>query len=468
MALPGCAQTRYDCFVMRKRRIHFIGIGGIGMSALARLFRSRGSRVSGSDVAHSEITGALRREGVRIAIGPHRAANVPPRTMEVIRTSAVQDNSPEVREARERGLAVRFYAEALGDITREYRSIAVAGAHGKSTTTALVALVLIRGGLDPTVVIGTKLREFGDANFRMGRRGEAVRGQPGYLVFEADEYRDAFLNAWPAIAVVTNIDREHLDFHRTLPAIERAFEKFLNRLPHGGIAILNRDDPSIRRVAHRLRRQRKDIRIVWYSLRDREAGMIRKTLRIPGTHNVSNALAAYRVGVTCRVSRTTILRALASYCGAWRRFERMGILRGALVIADYAHHPTEIKATLQAARERFPKRRIVAAFQPHHYERLKYLFKEFAGAFRNADLALLLDVYEVAGREVRRNRDISSSALATAIAKQGTAAHYLGPSVTRAKLKPHLRSGDILLLMGAGSIWEMTKRLAMRKRRRAF
>lgn len=443
--------------------IHFIGIGGIGMSALARLYRSRGIRVSGSDIERSEITDALRREGIRVVIGPHRRASISPGATGVIRTSAVRDDNPEVREAKKRGLVARFYAEALGGITREYRSIAIAGAHGKSTTTALVALVLIRGGLDPSVVVGTKLREFGDANFRRGRSAGA-RGQPNYLVFEADEYRDAFLNAWPAIAVITNIDREHLDFHRNLPAIERAFEKFLRRLSPGGAAILNRDSPNVRRVARRLRQSRRDIRIIWYSLRDPEARILRKTLLIPGEHNISNALAAFRVGTTLHIPRSTILKAVASYRGSWRRFDYQGKFLGANVFADYAHHPTEIKATLQAAREKFPKRRIVAVFQPHHYERLKHLFKEFAGAFRDADLALFLDVYEVAGREERQKRkNISSAALARAVAEQGTEAHHLGRTLTRANLRPHLRSGDILLLMGAGSIWDMTKRLVERR-----
>ena len=434
------------------RSVHFIGIGGIGMSALARLYRARGVRVSGSDRERSELTDALRREGMRVIIGPHRAANVPARASEAIRTSAVRDDNPEVRAARRRKIPVQYYAEALGDITREYHSIAVAGAHGKSTTTALTALVLIRGKRDPTVIVGTKLREFRDTNFR--------RGRSPYFVFEADEYRDAFLNSSPAVAVITNIDREHLDFHPTLRGNEAAFLKFLKRLPRGGVAILNRDNVSVRRVGARLHRARPDIRITWYSLRDPVATRLRPLLNIPGDHNLANALAAHTVGTTLHIPRSTIFSAIAAYRGSWRRFDERGKLWGADVIADYAHHPTELRATLKGARERFPKRRIVAVFQPHHYERLKHLFREFAGAFRDADLALFIDVYEVAGREEKRTSpNISSAALARAVAKQGTKAHYLGRAVTRASIKPFLRSGDVLLLMGAGTIWNMTLRL---------
>jgi len=432
--------------------VHFIGIGGIGMSALARLFQSRGIRVSGSDIERSEITDALRREGIRIAVGPHRRANIPPRTTEVIRTSAVRDSNPEVREAKKRGLALCPYAEALGAITREYRSIAIAGAHGKSTTTALVALVLIRGGFDPTVIIGAKLNEFRDSNFR--------RGRSTYFVHEADEYRASFLNYSPDIAVITNIDREHLDFYKNIFRIEAAFLKFLLRMKPRGTAILNRDDARLRAVGRRFAARRNDCRILWYSHRNPAAKSIRRVIKIPGKHNVSNAIAALNVASLLHIPYPISLKAIGSYRGAWRRFDYQGKFRGADVIADYAHHPTEIKATLQAARERFPKRRIVAVFQPHHYERLRRLFKEFVGAFHEADLALLIDVYEVVGREEQRKRaNVSSAALARAIAKQGTEAHYLGKSVTRANIKTYLHSGDVLLLMGAGTIWEMTKRL---------
>ena len=437
---------------MRERHIHFIGIGGIGI------------RASGSDAKRSELTDALRREGVRVAIGPHRRVNIPLRATEVIRTNAIRDNNREVREARKRGLVVRSYAEALGDAAREFRSIAIAGAHGKSTTTALVALVLIRGGLNPTVVVGTKLREFGDSNFRPGRSAKSARGGLRYFVYEADEYRASFLNYSPDIAVVTNIDREHLDYYKNIRRIEAAFLHFLFRLRRNGTAILNRDDARLRAIAKRLAKKRPDCRIVWFSLRDPAAERVCRVLKIPGKHNLANAFAAYRVGATLHIPRSAVLAALGIYRGAWRRFDYQGTRSGAKIFADYAHHPTEIKATLQGARERFPKRRIVAVFQPHRYERLKDLFKEFAAAFNGADLVLLLDVYEVAGREEKRKSpNISSAALAQAIARRGREAYYLGTTVTRANLKPHLRSGDVLLLMGAGSIWEMTKRFMARQ-----
>ncbi len=433
-------------------KIHFIGIGGIGVSALARLYKSRGFQVSGSDIARSEITDALAREGIKISIGTHRASNLGD-ARRVVYTAAAKPSNPEIRAARRRGFRVESLAQAVGELTREFLTVAVTGSHGKSTTTALVALALMRGGLDPTVQIGTKLKEFKGTNARIGKSS--------YLVLEADEYRNKFLEYAPAIAMVTNIDREHLDFHPTIRAIEGSFLKFLLRLRPAGTAILNRDDARLRRIALRLRRVRPDLHVMWYSLKNPAAQKIRKVIHIPGEHNVSNAMAAYAVGRLLRIPEKKILSAIGAYRGSWRRFDYQGRFAGADVIADYAHHPTEIKATLQAAREKYPKRRIWCVFQPHHYERLRKLFPEFSRAFAGCDALILLDVYEVAGRErTQRIGGANSARLARAVSRNGTPALYLSdPKRLRSLLGRWLKPGDVLLMAGAGNIWEMTKRL---------
>lgn len=441
----------------KREHIHCIGIGGIGVSALARLYRRRGLTVSGSDLSRSEITDALRRESIYVVIGKHHGRNIPRGTTRVIYTAAAKPSNPELRAARRRGIPTLSLAEAVGELTRKFRTIAVTGAHGKSTTTALAALVLLRGGLDPTVQIGTKLKEFKDTNARIG-------ASP-YLVLEADEYRNKFLEYSPVVAVVTNVDREHLDFHPNIRAIEGAFLKFLLRLRPSGAAVLNAGDPRLRRVAARLRRARPDLRVLWYSLKNPAARKIRKVIRIPGEHNVSNAMAAYAVGRLLRIPERKILAAIRDYRGTWRRFDYQGRFAGAEVFADYAHHPTEIRATLQAAREKYPKRRIWCVFQPHHYERTRALFGEFSRAFKNCDALVLIDIYEVAGREHRRKDDrVNSERLAHAVSRRGTPALYLAdPARLRAFLKTWLRPGDVLLMMGAGTIWEMTKELMRRE-----
>lgn len=437
---------------MKREHIHCIGIGGIGVSALARLYRSRGFRVSGSDLAKSEITEKLQKEGIAVSIGPHRASNIPKSATTVIYTAALKPSNPELRGAMRRKIKTRSYAEAIGELTRQFQTVAVAGAHGKSTTTALTSLVLANGGIDPTVIVGTKLREFKNSNFR--------RGRSEYLVLEADEYRTSFTNYTPFIAVVTNIDREHLDFYKNVSRIEAAFKKFLLRLRPGGILVLNRDNRRLVRIGERLKKQ-AGAKIIWYSLRDRRAGRVARYLQIPGKHNVSNALAAHAVGRIFKIPEKTIFSALHSYCGAWRRFDYQGEFAGAKVIADYAHHPAEIAATVQGTREKFPNSQIWCVFQPHHYERTRDLFREFARSFDGCNAVVMLDIYEVAGREKKnKSPKINSKTLAEAVTRRGVAAHYLRePKRLKTFLQKNLAAGDVVLMMGAGSIWEMTKKL---------
>ena len=340
-----------------KPNVHFIGIGGIGMSGLARYFLAHGWRVSGSDAAKGVMTQELVKDGVRVKIG-HKKGNIPAGTGLVIYNRAVPADNPELaaaeRAARgQKGLVVLPYSQALGRITEEYETIAITGSHGKSTTTALAGLALTRAGLDPTILVGTKLTDLGGKNIRIGRGP--------YLVLEADDFHAAFLDYSPAIAIVTNIDREHMDFYKTFANVKRAFLKFLARTRPGGTLILNRDDVplySLRTAIARLAKKR-ELKVIWFSLRGADAATarkIKKIIPIPGEHNISNALAVMALGKTLKIPEKKILGAIGSYRGAWRRMELKGTLKNTKipVYDDYAHHPTEIRATLGAFREKFP------------------------------------------------------------------------------------------------------------------
>ncbi|MDZ4299716.1 MAG: UDP-N-acetylmuramate--L-alanine ligase [Candidatus Sungbacteria bacterium] len=425
-------------------KVHFVGIGGIGVSALARYYRAVGHTVSGSDAVPSEITAELAHRGVGVVIGEHTAENIPPSVDRVIHTAAVLPENPELAAARERDIPVHSYAEAIGELTRHQRTIAVSGSHGKSTTTALIALVLEEGYFDPTVIIGTKLREFGDTNFRQGKGP--------FLVLEADEWNKSFLNYSPYAVVLTNIDAEHLDTYGTIADVEEAFHEYLLKVPKDGFIVANADDERIRHIT-------RDIpaRIVWYSQKNPVAETVKRTLKISGRHNLANALAALHLGREVGISEPAILKALGSYHGAWRRFELKGIKNGAYIFADYGHHPREIAATLAGARERFPSRRIWCVYQPHQYARLNHLWNDFLDAFDGADRVTLLPVYTVAGREVENHPTHTSEKLAAALTARGRYTEYL-PSfgVAHKYLARDIRAGDVVLFMGAGTIYDLT------------
>ena len=444
-------KRRKQVYPVRMEHIHFIGIGGIGVSALARYYLSIGAAVSGSDLSASEITRALAEKGATILIGNHSALNIPRDTTRVIHTAAAPKTNPELKEAKRRKLQTQTYAEAVGDLTRQYRTITISGSHGKSTTTAMTSLVMEAGYLDPTVIIGTKMKEFGDANFRSGKGS--------HLVLEADEWNKSFLHYSPHIAIVTNIDAEHLDTYKTVEAVERVFSEYLTRVPHDGKIIANADDPRLADVAKKF-----GAKVAWYSLQDREAQRVKPLLKVPGMHNLSNALAALTAGRHVGVSEPDILRALSQFRGTWRRFEMKGLYRGAHLVGDYGHHPTEIMATLAATREHFPMRRIWCVFQPHQYQRLKYLWKDFLSAFDMADRVVLLPVYDVAGRETAAaKKAVNSLKLAEGLQERGKDAWH-SASFPEAKqfLDDGLRRGDVLLVMGAGDIYDLTTELAQR------
>jgi UDP-N-acetylmuramate--alanine ligase len=478
------------------RSAHFIGIGGIGMSALTRWFLAQKWRVSGSDLAKSKITRELAKEGVKLKIR-QKKARLGRQLGLVIYSQAIKSSNSELRMARRLRLASLSYPEAVGRLTEKYKTVAIAGAHGKSTTTALTALILKKAGFDPTVIVGTNLKEFGGKNF--------LSGKGPYLVLEADEFGRAFLHYSPALAVVTNIDKEHLDTYKNLTAVKNAFLKFLLRVKPGGALILNQDDKNLFSLKLRIKKiaKSKNLKVVWYSvLRNnrttniiqqllynrskfatspahfsfgrRTAERIRKIIRIPGEHNVSNAAAAYAVGRVLKIPENRILGAISKYRGSWRRMEYRGLLKAkssklkARVYDDYAHHPTEIKATLAAFREKFPKSKIVCVFQPHQAKRLQALFREFVTAFNDADITVLIPFYKVAGRD-RMDSRFTSQTLAAAIQKKYPAKQVFYLANPR-KLKQFItkilrrsayspRQSALVVMMGAGDIVNYTDTL---------
>jgi len=427
-------------------KVHFIGIGGIGVSALVQYFISIGHEVSGSDLVSSEITKALEKKGVKVFIGKHKKENIKKDIYLVIYTSAVQKNNPELKEARRRKILTQSYAEALGELTKKYFTIAVSGSHGKSTITAMISLILIEAGLDPTVIVGTKLKEFGNTNFRLGKSQ--------YLIIEADEHFASFLNYWPKMIVLTNIEREHLDFYKNLNNILKTYKKYVSHLREDGTLVLNKDCENVCEVAKKVRNKK------FYSIKQKEATKIKKILKIPGRFNVSNALAALAVARVLRIPDNISFKALSKYHGAWRRFEIIDARSGnkkITIVSDYGHHPTKVRVTLKAAREKFKNKKIWLVFQPHQYQRTYYLFNEFVEVLKNApvDNLIITDIFDVAGREEKKIKKlVSSEKLVRAINNEKTI--YI-PTIKQVYgyLKKNLRGREVVIIMGAGDIYKL-------------
>ncbi len=447
---------------MTKPKVHFIGIGGIGISSLARYFLAQNWLVSGSDVSRTQESVEMAKDGARVKIG-HKKSNINSDLDLIVYSQAISQDNPEILEAERLKIPIKTYPEALGELTAKYKTLAVAGSHGKSTTTALLGLIFSEAKLDPTVIIGTKLKEFGGKNFRLGKSK--------YLIIEADEYKGSFLNYYPEAILITNIDREHLDYYKNLTNVKKSFIKFMSNLNPGGILVLNKDDKNLFSLKSKL----KNKKVVWFSLRSdakdaKHVKQIEKSTKIPGRHNLSNALGAFKLAESLGVNEKFILAALSKYRGAWRRMEYKGQLKipnfkfQIPVYDDYGHHPTEVRATLQGFREKFPKHRLICVFQPHQIERLKLLFKEFTEAFDEADTLILLDIYKVKGRESEVSHNVSSEKLAQAILKRRN-----GPKeviyLPHSKDLEHVISSILILnsavvvMMGAGDIVNLTPKL---------
>jgi UDP-N-acetylmuramate--alanine ligase len=447
-------------------RVHFVGIGGAGMSGIAEILLAHGLAVSGCDQAASEVTERLRQLGAKVWEG-HSPEHLEEVELVVI-SSAVADGNPEVQAARRRGIPVVRRAEMLGELMRFQYGIAVAGTHGKTTTTSLAGTVLSEAGLDPTVIVGGRLRLSG-TGARLGR------GQ--YLVAEADEFDRSFLRLTPVLAVITTIDRDHLDTYRDLSEIADAFVNFASRVPFFGRVIVCLDDPQVRHILPRL----ADRRVVTYGLspqaelqavdvealawgsrfavRSLRGGLLGTVeLPVPGRHNVANALAAIAVGLTLRIGWTAIADALAGFKGVHRRFEPLGSWHGAAVVDDYAHHPTEVTATLDAARLTFPRARVHAVFQPHLFSRTRDLAEELGHALLGADQAVVTDVYP--SREAPLP-GVTGELVVEAARQSGhrNVAYCRDWRDVPPLLAGDVAAGDVVLTLGAGDINRLASQL---------
>ena len=450
---------RRDLMKRKVGRIHFVGIGGIGMSGIAEVLLNLGYSVSGSDLMESDTTQRLSTLGARIHYG-HRESNL--ETADVVVTStAVKADNPEVREAHRRNIPVIPRAEMLAELLKMKLSVAVSGMHGKTTTTSMVSTILAHGGLDPTMVIGGKLSSIG-SNARLGD-GEVI-------VAEAEESDGSFLKLSPTIAVVTNIDREHLDYYRDIDDIKEAFVRFANMVPFYGVTILCVDDAHVREIFPRIKRRTityglsdgadyraKNISLEGpesrYTLYHKGVRLGEITLRVPGLFNVLNSMAAFAVARELDMEVDVARAGLNAYRGVQRRLEVKGEANGVTVVDDYGHHPTEILATLKAARQLW-KGRLIVVFQPHRYTRTRALYKEFLTCFPDADELVLMDIYPASETPIE---GVTSFNLFKGIEAVGhrSVRHIPSADGIVSHLLEIARPGDVIITQGAGNVWRV-------------
>ncbi|MCL5023000.1 MAG: UDP-N-acetylmuramate--L-alanine ligase [Nitrospirae bacterium] len=443
----------------RYRTIHFVGIGGIGMSGIAEVLHNLGYEVTGSDVKESETIMRLRYLGMKVFIG-HRPENVDDAHV-VVFSSAVSRDNVEIGYARKRNIPVIPRAEMLAELGRLKYSVLVSGSHGKTTTTSLIATVLSQAGYDPTVVIGGKVKAFG-SNARLGR-GD-------FMVAEADESDGSLLKLNPTIAVVTNIDREHMDFFKTMGSLRSAFATFINKIPFYGISVLCVDDDNVRELLPEA--QKRPFLTYGFSedavlqaqnvkqegthtsfdavFRGDRIGNFK--LALHGLHNVLNGLAGIGVALSIPVDLERIREAFYGFEGIQRRLELKGEANGIRIYDDYGHHPTEIRATLRAARESFAGGRLVVVFQPHRFTRTKILSHEFAASFGDADLLFLMDIYPASESPIE---GVTSEALSRRILKKHKRTLYVADRHELVeRICSEVKAGDVVLTLGAGDVWK--------------
>ncbi len=456
----------------RYKVIHFVGIGGIGMSGIAEVLNNLGYEVTGSDLKESDTVARLRSLGIKVMIG-HRPENIGNAHVVVI-SSAVDSGNAEVSAAKERLIPVIPRAEMLAELMRLKYGIVVAGAHGKTTTTSLIAAVTARAGLDPTVVIGGKLKGLGS---------NAKLGQGQYMVAEADESDGSFLKLTPTIAVVTNIDREHLEYFKSLGAIKDAFVSFINKIPFYGLSVLCYDNEHVRELIPLVRGRYMTYGLTGGSklsarnIKPLSSGGIGSgfdvfyegsymgyfEVPLPGLHSVSNSLAAIGVAIELEIDMAVVREALQCFEGIQRRFEFKGEAKGIRVFDDYGHHPTEIKATLKAAKSvlRREGQRLTVLFQPHRYTRTRDLFDDFLSAFDDADRVILMDIYPAGERPIN---GISSSNLYKKMKETGQVdvVYKSDRDEIITGLSDELKQGDVLFTIGAGDVWKMGEEVLRR------
>lgn len=466
-------------------RVFLVGIGGIGMSAIAQWLQRLGYSVSGTDRASSDVVLKLHRQGISVAVAPH-GVEVPNDTDVLVYSAAVPPQDPAFSSAVQRGVRHISYAEALGALLSSYRVVAVTGSHGKSTTTALVALLLRAAGVDPTAVIGTFVPGLGGTNF--------VFGQSDVAVCEADEYRGHFLTLSPLVTVITGVDHDHVDAFPTPESYQDAFQRLIGNTAESGTVVLHAADASTPALARACGSRERVLFALLKSATAAPAAVGRKdlpdalvytatlpavrdgrqlftvyrnarkygefTLRQPGHHLIKNALAALGAVSRWDVSAEIARRVFDEYQGTWRRFEVVGNLRGAPVISDYAHHPTELRALLQAARQWYPSRRVLLVFQPHQRARTKAFSQAFQRVLAEADAVILAEVYDVAGREDLSDAT-SSRPWVESIGSRGVSAQF-APTLDDAEqlVRESARENDVILVAGAGTIDRVARQLA--------
>lgn len=451
----------------RVNHIHMVGIGGIGMSGIAHILHNLGFNVAGSDIARSEITEMLKQSGIRVEIG-HAKDHLKEADVVVISSAITQDN-PEVEAARERGIPIISRGEMLGELMRMKYSIAVSGTHGKTTTSSIISFMLELAELDPTSIIGGKVWEMGS---------NAKLGQSEYLVAEADESDRSFLHLFPTIAVVTNIEPEHLEYYSSFEDIKGCFKRYVEKIPFYGLAIFCGDDEgvkailpdiTVRRMTYGLEKD-NDLRPMWRRNEGWKSHFVLKLeeklhefiLNLPGEHNLSNALAAVSVGRELKIPPEVMKEALARFRGVRRRMEIVDEVEGILFLDDYGHHPTEIKATISSLRKIFPQQSLRVLFQPHRYTRTKHLHADFGPAFRDATEVVLTDIYEASEEPIP---DVGPELILASIKKD---APKVSPQLItdRDKITDYftqtLKPGDVFLTLGAGDVWKIGAKILER------
>jgi UDP-N-acetylmuramate--alanine ligase len=413
--------------------IHFVGIGGIGISAIARMMLLEGKVVTGSDTTSSLVTEELEKLGVRVAIG-HRAENISTETDLIIYTIAAPNDNPELLEGKNRGIELITYPEALGLLSQEKYTIAVSGTHGKTTTTAMLAKVLVDAGKEPTVIVGSFLKDQ-KSNFIAGT---------GPFVVEACEYKKSFLNLSPKILIITNIDLDHLDYYKDLEDIQSAFRELVEKVPTDGLVVTDVTHPNILRILANVK-----TKVIDYTKEEKNLN-----LSLPGAHNIANAQAVISVSSFYGLSKETTKESLKNFSGTWRRFDYKGITKeGALVYDDYAHHPKEVEATILGFREKFPNKKLTILFQPHLFSRTKHHLDDFAEVLKKADSVLVLPIY--AARE-KDPGDITSVDLVKKIGERSLFIKDKEESILALK---NLEEGDVLVTMGAGDVYTVGETL---------
>lgn len=429
--------------IQQVKNVHFIGIGGSGMSGLARILKAQKKVVTGSDANLSASMLALKKEGFKVSIG-HNVKNIPVNTQAVVYSAAVPKTNPELLEAKKRKLPTYNYTQAVGTLTETQKTVCICGTHGKTTTAAMAAAVFMEAKKDPTVIVGANIHELHNRNAHSGK-GE-------YFILESCEYQRGFLNYQPHIIIITNIEADHLDYYKDLKDYQNAFKEFIAKLPLNGLVIANADDPNVRTILKNF----KKAKVIWYG----EDNLATLKLHIPGKHNLMNATAVMTLAKALKLPTGPAKKALENYRGSSRRFELKGKIGKTIVIDDYGHHPTEIMATLKAAREKFSSRaKILCVFQPHQYSRTHKLLNGFAKAFNDADEVIIPNIFQ--SRDSQKDlQSVNVELLVKKISKyQPHVNDGHGLAKTLQNLQKTASQYDVIITMGAGNVYEIANGL---------